>query len=143
MLMQNRMKRLITIATMIVLSSCNREEGLEWFSVQKAGEYFKSVEKICNKDDGILWGENLYGPVMFVDNISREIYTNVADSNGILKAREGIFTGVLPKERLITNNVIEFGGVRYAMVPVPDTEDQYRITARSCSQPLSLLPGTA
>ncbi len=131
MLMQNRMKRLITIAVMIVLSSCNREEGLEWFSVQKAGEYFKSVEEICNKDDGILWGENLYGPVMFVDNISREIYTNVADSNGILKAREGIFTGVLPRERLITNNVIEFGGVRYAMIPVPDTEDQYRMTARS------------
>jgi hypothetical protein len=129
--MQNRMKRLIIIAALIVLSSCNREEGLEWFSVQKAGEYFKSVEEICNKDDGSLWGENLYGPVMFVDNLNREIYTNVADTQGILKAREGIFTGVLPKERLITNNVIEFGGVRYAMVPLPDTEDHYRITARA------------
>jgi hypothetical protein len=129
--MQNRKKRLIIIATIIVLSSCNREEGLEWFSVQKAGEYFKAVEEICNKDDGSLWGENLYGPVMFVDNRSREIYANVADSNGILKAREGIFTGVLPKERLITSNIIEFGGVRYAMVPLPETEDRYRITART------------
>jgi hypothetical protein len=129
--MQNRMKPLITIAAIIILSSCNRKEGLDWFSAEKAGEYFKSVEEICNKDNGSLWGENLYGPVMFVDNLSREIYANVADSNGILKAREGIFTGVLPKERLITNNVIEFGGVRYAMVPLPDTEDRYRITARS------------
>jgi len=129
--MQNRMKRLIIIAALIVLSSCNREEGLEWFSVQKAGEYFKSVEDICNKDNGKLWGENLYGPVMFVDDHSREIYTNVADTGGILKAREGIFTGVLPKERLITNNVIEFGGVRYAMVPLPETEDPYRIKART------------
>jgi len=131
MLMQNRLKQLITIAAIIVLSSCNREEGLEWFSVQKAGEYFKSVAEICNKDDGSLWGENLYGPVMFVDNLNRAIYANVADSNGILKAREGIFTGVLPKERLITNNVIEFGGVKYAMVPLPDTEDRFRITART------------
>lgn len=131
MLMHNRMKRLIIIAALIVLSSCNREEGLEWFSILKAGEYFKSVEEICNKDDGSLWGENLYGPVMFVDNLSREVYTNIADTNGILKAREGIFTGVLPKERLITNNVIEFGGVRYAMVPLPDTEDRYRIIARA------------
>jgi hypothetical protein len=125
------MKQLIIIAAVIILSSCDRKEGLEWFSVQKAGEYFKSVEEICNRDNGNLWGENLYGPVMFVDNLSREIYANVADSNGILKAREGIFTGVLPRERLITNNVIEFGGTRYAMVPLPDTEDNYRITART------------
>jgi hypothetical protein len=131
MLMQNRMKRLIIIAALIVLSSCNREEGLEWFSVQKASEYFKSVEEICNKDGGSLWGENLYGPVMFVDDRSREIYANVADTNGTLKAREGIFTGVLPKERLITNDMIEFGGVRYAMVPLPETEDRYRISART------------
>ncbi len=122
---------MIIIAALIFLSSCNREKGLEWFSVQKAGEYFKSVEEICNKDDGSLWGENLYGPVMFVDNLNREIYSNVADTSGILKAREGIFTGVLPKERLITNNVIEFGGVRYAMVPLPETEDNYRITSRT------------
>jgi hypothetical protein len=125
------MKRLIIFAALIVLSSCNREEGLEWFSAEKAGEYFKSVEEICNKDDGSLWGENLFGPVMFVDNLNREIYANVADTNGILKARKGIFTGVLPKERLITNNVVEFGGVRYAMVPLPDTEDHYRITTRT------------
>ncbi len=125
------MKRLIIIATIIIMTSCNREEGLKWFSEQKAGDYFKTVEGICNKDDGSLWGENLYGPVMFVDNRSREIYANVVDSNGILKAREGIFTGLLPKERLITNNVIEFGGVRYAMVPLPETEDSYRITART------------
>lgn len=125
------MKQLIIIASLIILSSCNRNEGLEWFSVQKAGEYFKAVQEICNRDNGNLWGENLYGPVMFVDNLSREVYANSADSNGILKAREGIFTGVLPGERLITNNMIEFGGTRYAMVPLPDTEDSYRITART------------
>jgi hypothetical protein len=131
MLMQNRMKRLIIVAAIIVLSSCNRKEGLEWFSAGKAGEYFRSVEEICNRDNGSLWGENLYGPVMFVDDLSREIYANVPDSGGVLKAREGIYTGVLPKERLITNNVIEFGGVRYAMVPLPEEEDSYRIKART------------
>jgi len=125
------MKHLIIIASVIILSSCNRNEGLEWFSVQKAGEYFKAVEEICNRDNGNLWGENLYGPVMFIDYLSREIYANAPDSNGILKAREGVYTGVLPRERLITNNVIEFGGTRYAMVPLPDTEDSFRITART------------
>ncbi len=126
------MKRLIIIiSTVLILSSCNRKEGQEWFSVQKAGEYFKYVEQICNNDNGKLWGENLYGPIMYVDSRNRMIYANVADSAGTLRAREGIFTGVLPRERLITNNVIEFGGIKYAMVPLPDTEDRYRVAART------------
>ena len=126
------MKRLIIIiSTILILSSCNRKDGLEWFSVQKAGEYFKYVEQICNNDNGRLWGENLYGPIMYVDSRNRTIYANVADSAGILRDREGIFTGLLPRERLITNNVIEFGGIKYAMVPLPDTEDRYRMAARS------------
>jgi len=126
------MKRLIIIiSTILILSSCNRKDGLEWFSVQKAGEYFKYVEQICNSDNGRLWGENLYGPIMYVDSRNRTIYANVADSAGILRDREGIFTGLLPRERLITNNVIEFGGIKYAMVPLPDTEDRYRMAARS------------
>ena len=126
------MKRLIIIiSTILILSSCNRKDGLEWFSVQKAGEYFKYVEQICNNDNGRLWGENLYGPIMYVDSRNRTIYANVADSAGILRDREGIFTGLLPRERLITNNVIEFGGIKYAMVPLPDTEDRYRMAART------------
>jgi hypothetical protein len=125
------MKRLIFIAAIIVLSSCHRDEGLAWFSAGKAAEYFRLTEELCNNDNGKLWGENLYGPVMYVDTRSRAIYTNVADRENILKAREGIFTGVLPKERIITNNVIEFGGVKYAMVPLPETEDRYRMVTRT------------
>jgi len=125
------MKRLIFIAAIILLSSCHRNEGLTWFSAGKAAEYFRLAEEVCNKDNGSLWGENLYGPVMYVDHLNRTIYANVADMEGNLKARDGIFTGVLPKERIITNNVIEFGGVRYAMVPLPEEEDRYRIITRT------------
>ncbi len=125
------MKRVIFIAAIIVLSSCHRDEGLAWFSAGKAAEYFRLTEEVCNNDNGKLWGENLYGPVMYVDNLNRAIYANVADKENMLKAREGVFTGVLPKERIITNNVIEFGGVRYAMVPLPETEDRYRMVTRT------------
>lgn len=125
------MKKLIFIAAIIVLSSCHRDEGLAWFSAGKAAEYFRLVEEVCNKDNGSLWGENLYGPVMYVDNRNRTIYANVADKEDNLRARDGIFTGVLPKERIITNNMIEFGGVKYAMVPLPETEDRYRIITRT------------
>ena len=125
------MKKLLFIATIIVLSSCHKDKGLAWFSTDKAGEYFRLVEEVCNNDNGMLWGENLYGPVMYVDNSNRAIYANVADIEDNLKARDGIFTGVLPKERIITNSMIEFGGVKYAMVPLPDTEDRYRMMTRT------------
>jgi hypothetical protein len=125
------MKRWILCLPLLLLLACNREEGLVWFSAQKAGDYFRKIETACNTDSGKLWGENLYGPVMFVDSKTRAIYTNVADQENLLKAREGIFTGILPRERLITNNVIEFGGVRYAMAPLPEEEDQVRITMRA------------
>lgn len=125
------MKKLIFIAAIIVLSSCHRDKGLDWLSTGKASEYFRLVEEVCNRDNGSLWGENLYGPVMYVDNRNRTIYANVADREDNLKARDGIFTGVLPKERIITNTMIEFGGVKYAMVPLPETEDRYRIITRT------------
>ena len=76
------MKRLIFIAAIILLSSCHRNEGLTWFSAGKAAEYFRLAEEVCNKDNGRLWGENLYGPVMYVDNLNRTIYANVADKRG-------------------------------------------------------------
>ncbi len=130
----NRMKRTFLISAALILlagSSCNREKGIPWFSVDKAAGYFEQAEEKCNKDNGSLWGENLYGPVMYVDNLNRAIYANAPDKEGNLKARDGIFTGVLPRERIITNNVIEFGGMKYAMVPIPDEEDSYRIIART------------
>ena len=127
----NRMKKLLLIAAVIVISSCNREKGLAWFSAEKAGDYFRLTEEICNKDNGQLWGENLYGPVMYVDNRNRAIYANVADKENNLKAKDGIFTGVLPRERIINASVIDFGGTKYAMVPLPEEEDSYRIASRT------------
>lgn len=127
----DRMKKLIIIAAVIILSSCNKEKGLAWFSDEKAGEYFRLTEEICNKDDGKLWGENLWGPIIYIDTRNRAIYANVADRENNLKAKDGIFTGVLPKERIINASVIDFGGTKYAMVPLPEEEDSYRIVSRT------------
>lgn len=125
------MRKAAFICILLVLASCRHEEKTEWFSSAKAREYFVAVEEICKKDNGLLWGENLYGPVMYVDGLNRTLYANYPDNEGLLKEKEGIYSGILPKERLITNNIIEFGGVKYAMVPVPDTEDRYRMVTRS------------
>ncbi len=121
----------LVIIALLLITSCRNEEKSEWFTPAKAKEYFADVEEICNRDNGALWGENLFGPVMYVDSRTRTIYANIPDNEGLLREREGIYTGTLPRERAIANNVTEYGGVKYAMVPVIDKEDHYRMVTRT------------
>jgi len=47
---------------------------------------------------------------MFVDRETRKILANSPDNDGILKVKDGIFTGTYPRERIINNIPVEFGG---------------------------------
>ncbi len=125
------MKKALFISALLILASCHQEEKNGWFDAARAKEYFAAVEEICKKDNGMLWGENLYGPVMYVDGRSRILYANTPDRDGLLKVKEGVYSGILPKERIIANNVIEFGGTKFALVPLPDQEDRYRMVTRT------------
>ena len=125
------MKRWIFFTSLLLLIACKREAGLVYFTPQNALKYFHAVKEICDSDSGKLWGENLYGPLMFVDSKTRTVYANVQDKNGVLKGRDGFFTGILPKERFIVTSDVEFGGTLFAMVQLPNDEDYYRITTRA------------
>ncbi|MBN1388327.1 MAG: hypothetical protein JW965_07765 [Bacteroidales bacterium] len=113
----------------LFFSQCKDDEGIEYFTAEKASHYFSEVEKICNEDDGDLWGENLYGPILFIDTRTRRLYSNVQDKEGLLKPRDDIFTGIFPREE-VSNYAKEFGGTLYAMAPIPEEEDYFRITSR-------------
>jgi len=125
------MKKAVFISALMILAACQHKENTFWFNADMAKKYFSAVEEICNSDNGKLWGENLFGPVMYVDGQSRTLYANFPDKEGLLRERDGVYTGVLPKERIIANNVIEFGGVKYAMVPLPEKDDRYRMVTRT------------
>ncbi len=125
------MKRwtILFIILPLFFTQCMEDEGLEYFTVDKASYYFSEVEKLCNKDNGDLWGENLYGPILLIDTRTRKLYSNVQDKEGLLKPKGDIFTGNYPREEVI-NYAKEFGGTLFAMAPVPEEEDYYRITSR-------------
>jgi len=125
------MKRWIIIIPLIILCSCHKKVGLSYLTTDVIKKYFDTIQIVCDSDNGSLWGENLYGPILFIDNRTRNIYSNVQDRKGVLKWKDGIYTGVYPKERLIVASGIEFGGTRFAMVPMPNEENNYRITSRS------------
>jgi hypothetical protein len=125
------MKIWIIFPIFLFLISCKEENTKTYFTPEKASQYFKSVEDICNRDNGRLWGKNLYGPLMFVDRTSRRIIANQPDIEGLLKGKEGIYTGFYPKELIINNAPVKFGGTLFAMTPLPTEEDDYRIKTRS------------
>lgn len=124
------MKKWIVFPVLVFLVSCQGNIQETWLTHEKAVSYFKRIEGYCNRDNGRLWGTNLYGPIMFVDRNTRMIIANLPDSQGILKLKDGVYTGLFPKERIINNTTTEFGGTIFGIAPVPNEEDDYRMITR-------------
>jgi hypothetical protein len=125
------MRKSIIIAVLLICASCKNEPDNSYLTADKAIEYFKKVEAVCNKDNGDLWGTNLYGPLMFVDRVSRKITANQPDNNGLLKLKDGVYTGFYPRESLISNTAVEFGGKLFALAPLPFEDEEFRIVTRA------------
>jgi len=125
------MNKWIFILFPMLLISCKGKNTETYFTPEKASLYFKEIEEICNRDSGKLWGQNLYGPIMFVERGTRRIVANQHDNEGLLKSKEGVYTGLYPKELLLSNAPVKFGGLQYAMVPLPEEEVDYRIKTRA------------
>jgi hypothetical protein len=91
-----------------------------------ARAYFAEAQSLCQADHGDLWGISLCGPIMFVDPQSHFIVANQADANGVLKAEDGVFTGILPMNMNVTNTAFEWSGVRWTQMvwPLPVEERQ-------------------
>jgi hypothetical protein len=124
------MNKWIFLPIFLFLLSCKGGKTETYFTSEKAAQYLKDIEAICNRDSGKLWGRNLYGPIMFVERTNRNVVANVQDSQGLLKGKDNIYTGVYPKE-LILNAFVNFGGTLFAMLPLPMEEDNYRIKTRA------------
>jgi hypothetical protein len=67
--------------------------------------------------------------MMFADPKSHFIVANQADANGVLKAEDGVFTGILPANLNVSNTAFDWSGVRWTQMiwPLP-TEERHRKT---------------
>jgi hypothetical protein len=124
------MKKWIIIPLLIFLFSCKEKVPESWFTNEVALQDFKLIQDACDRDNGKLWGKNLYGPLMFVDRTSRKITANSQDIEGMLKGKDQIFTGTYPKEKVIYNSAVTFGGTLFALSALPPENDEYRILTR-------------
>jgi hypothetical protein len=125
------MNKWIFFPLFVILFSCKGKNNETYFTSEKASRYIKTIDEICNRDNGKLWGTSLSGPFMFVDRTSRRIVANQTDMEGLLKEKDGIYTGIYPKELIISNTPVKYGGMMFAMVPLPAEEDEYRIKTRA------------
>jgi len=125
------MKKWIFFSFLLLIIGCKEKNTEIFLTPEKASGYFNAVEGICNRDSGKLWGQNLYSPILFVERGSRRISANQADNEGLLKSKNGIFTGLYPKELIVSNAPVVFGGKKFALVPLSPNEDDYRIITRA------------
>ena len=125
------MKKWIIFPVLLMLISCKGKNSESYFTTDKASRCLKDIEEICKRDNGKLWGKNLYGPIMFVERVTRRILANQPDNEGLLKSKDGVYTGIYPKELVLSNAPVKFGGTQFAMVPLPAEEDEYRIKTRT------------
>lgn len=125
------MNRWMIFAFLLLLAGCRVKQQDTWLTPEKALRYFSKVEDACNRDDGKLWGKNLNGPIMYIDRNSRKIIANQPDKEGLLKEKDGIYSGSYPKELIISNSAIHYGGTLFAMAPLPLEEDEYTIINRA------------
>jgi hypothetical protein len=66
-----------------------------------------------------LWNRDIYGPFLFINPQTREVYANVADSAGSLKRCGDIFCGSLPSGKIISNTSTKWNGTQWATAILP------------------------
>ena len=111
------LKALAALALSLTAATC----AAQTIPIADAKVAFADAQQVCAADNGKLWGKLLCGPMIFVDPTSRFAVANQNDVQGVLHARDGLFTGVLPASLPVANTATDWSGVRWTMVlwPLP------------------------
>lgn len=120
------MKSMLTVVACLVstLPSPARAQTSSPIPIDTAKLYFAQSHALCTADGGKLWGVSLCGPIMFVDAPSRSIVASEVDAKGVLRAKDGVFVGVLPADQNVANTAVEWSGVKWTQMlwPLPANE---------------------
>ncbi len=96
-----------------------------------AARAFAEARAASERDDGALWGEALYGRMLFVHPASWTMIANRADPDGVLEeVADGVFAGPIADGIGIANTAQDWQGVSWTTViwPLPGAErDRVRL----------------
>ena len=118
------MNKLVTFTSLFLcLGAANAQ--LPELTTEQAALYFKEVKTICDRDNGKLWGKNLWAPTLFINPIDYTLIANEQDANGEFSLKNGIYTGSYPKDKIIANSTTTLNGKSWVMVVQPLPDDEY------------------
>lgn len=122
-------KPILTLLSFLLLQSVL---GQEKQALEKNIPVIFNEIKTETKRSYSLWNKDLYGPILLVDPKTRQVFANEADTAGILKQNEDLFTGTLPDPINIANTAMRFAGKSWAMIMLPlpqNKEDRNNLLA--------------
>jgi hypothetical protein len=91
-----------------------------------AAKVFAEIQTLCDRDKGALWGANLYGAFLLLDENTFEVAANGPDYQNRLKARGDIFSGTLDESDKIVDNSVRWAGVTWTVLGWPLPEDRFQ-----------------
>lgn len=105
--------------TLVVCAARGQQTPID---TRLAREYFQDVQAVSARDHGTLWGQQLYGPMLFMEPETHAVVANQPDREGKLVPRDGVYAGKLPPEIAPANTAIQWAGVDWTMVIWPPPE---------------------
>jgi hypothetical protein len=93
--------------------------------LDQARVYFAELRHLGEMDGGRLWGQQINGPMLFVDPQSRQVVANMRDSSGGWREQNGVWIGTLSPEQSPANTSIVWAGRRWSMVMWPLSDSRY------------------
>lgn len=118
---------LLSVLILIVIG-CNKiketEAPKKLGKIQSAEKVFFEIDSLLKMDNGELWNQQLYGPILFVDKESRAFIANQNNVEEDINRINAVFQDILPEELNIANTAINWKGKRWSMVMLPLPEDR-------------------
>ncbi|MGD8699459.1 MAG: hypothetical protein PVJ43_09225 [Gemmatimonadales bacterium] len=113
----------IVLATLTILApqvGFTQEPAID---LEQARTYFAEAEQLAEDDGGVLWGVELYGPLLFVHPSTRSVAANFSAAG--FSATAGVYTGELPADLNPSNTAIDWAGRRWTMLVWPLPSNRY------------------
>lgn len=130
-----------TLLATLIFSACGKEASIQSTAPPTNGtnvestnnfgsiplelveHYFDQIKKLCDDDNGTLWGRNIYSPMLIIDPETHDIVANEPDNEGKLEKRGNVYVGKFPEDSIIANSTTTFGGKKWSMVNWPSIPD--------------------
>ncbi len=106
----------IILTAIIVILICRLTVFGQSHNLKEAKKYFNEVEKLADADGGQLWGINLMGPLVLVNDETLEAVSNYPVPVDNWKEYDGIYYGVLPENIGLANTAFDWEGQSWSMV---------------------------